>query len=246
MKKLFTVTTAAAAILALSAITAHAANPVSATLSATYFEVADGTDADFPGGFPVVADGSSLGPNGLPIVTSGISDVDSNSEITWWSPALNSHVAQTGTGTITLPYASNMFAPNSTGSNDSSFFETAVFKGNFDLSAPSTVEFELGSDDDSFIYVDGTLIGQNPGIHGITNVNFTSGLLPAGPNSIEVFYADRENVAAALTLNLLSTGVTITAGTPEPATWAMMLVGVGMIGAGLRTSRRRNPAATTV
>jgi hypothetical protein len=30
---------------------------------------------------------------------------------------------------------------------------------------------------------------------------------------------------------------------PEPATWAMMLLGVGMIGAGLRTARRKNDMA---
>ena len=58
---------------------------------------------------------------------------------------------QTGTGTITLPYGSNMYAPNSTGTNDGTYFETAVFKGAFTLSAPEAVEFALGSDDDSFV-----------------------------------------------------------------------------------------------
>jgi len=32
---------------------------------------------------------------------------------------------------------------------------------------------------------------------------------------------------------------------PEPATWAMMLLGVGMIGAGLRMARRKNGMALT-
>ena len=59
-----------------------------------------------------------------------------------------------------------MYAPNSVGTNDANLFETAVFKGVFDLSSPEAVEFQLGSDDDSFIYVDGVLIGQNPGITG--------------------------------------------------------------------------------
>ena len=38
---------------------------------------------------------------------------------------------------------------------------------------------------------------------------------------------------------------TFTQGVPEPATWAMMLFGVGMIGAGLRTTRRKNHVALT-
>ena len=32
---------------------------------------------------------------------------------------------------------------------------------------------------------------------------------------------------------------------PEPATWAMMLIGVGMIGAGMRLARRKNDSALT-
>jgi hypothetical protein len=34
-------------------------------------------------------------------------------------------------------------------------------------------------------------------------------------------------------------------GVPEPATWAMMLLGVGMIGGGLRMARRKNDLAMT-
>ena len=63
--------------------------------------------------------------------------------------------------------------------------------------------------------------------------------LPAGPNSIEVFYDDRQNVAASLSLSLETTGVIITPGTPEPSTWVMMLVGFAGLGfAGYRASRQ--------
>jgi len=150
-------------------------------------------------------------------------------------------------GTISLPYGSNMYAPNSTGGGDGgqNGFETAVFTGLFNLANPGTVDFQLGSDDDSFIYVDGTLFGQNPGVHGVTNVTFTSPTLSAGAHTLKVFYADRHTVGAYLSLNLLSTDVVITppaGGVPEPATWAMMLVGLGSLG-GLLRSRRRTAAA---
>jgi hypothetical protein len=222
---------------------AQALTPVTATLSATYYEVADGSDPDFNlFSTPTVANGSALGVHGAPVATGGVNDIDPTShELTWWTPSLNSHVVQTGTGTIALPFASNMYAPNSTGGNDSSFFETAVFKGNFNLSGAEAVTFNLQSDDDSFIYVDGVLIGQNPGVHGVTGTDFSSGTLATGNHNIEVFYADRENTGAFLSLSLDTSGVVITPA-PEPATWAIMLMGFGGLGAAMRA--RRKQAAT--
>lgn len=230
------------AVLAFCA-TPALADPVGATLLAQYFQVADGSDGDFPGPTPTVLDGSSLGSHGLPVGT-GSNDIDPISgEVTWWSPALNANVVATGTATITLPYASNMFAPNSTGSNDGSFFETAILTGNFTLAGPGTVSFTLGSDDDSFIYIDGVLFGQNPGIHGVTTVNFTTPMLTAGDHQLKVFYADRENVAAYLSLSLNSAVVVTPPSVPEPASWAMMLGGFGLVGGAMR-SRRRSTIAS--
>ena len=229
---------AMACVLALAGIATQAhAGTVDATLSATYFEVKAGTGApDFGGsGTPNVAAGSTLGPNGMPVVSSttpGVSLVNPTThEIEWWSPSMNSAVIQTGTGTIALPYSSNMYPPNSTGGNDGSAWETAMFSGDFSLSSSSVVKFTLGSDDDSFIYVDGTLIGQNPGIHGVTTVEFDSPTLGTGPHTLDVFFADREDTGAFLSLNLLSTDVVITPGVPEPGSWAMLFAGLGLLGA---------------
>ena len=219
------------------------AAPISATLAIQYFEVGvTASRPDFGGaGTPNVANGSTLGPNGLPVASApfGVSDVDPTThEITWWSPALNSQIVPTGTGTVTLPFASNMFAPNSTGTNDATFFETSILTGAFSLSSPSAVEFQLGSDDDSFIYVDGTLFGQNPGIHGVTNVDFTTPTLAAGSHTIEVFYDDREQVVAFLSLDLLTSGVVITpTDVPEPSSLA--LLGLGILGCVVIQKRTR-------
>jgi len=91
------------------------ADTVNATLGATYYRVV--TDPDFEGVFstPSVAAGSSLGLNGQPVASGGVNDINGvTGEITWWSPTLNTNVVQTGVGTISLPYGSNMYAPNST------------------------------------------------------------------------------------------------------------------------------------
>jgi hypothetical protein len=221
---------------------AAAADPVNATLGIQYFKVASGTDSDFPGGFPTVAAGSHLGLNGMPIGT-GVADLGGgDSEITWWSPALNPHVSTDGSGVVALPFAQSMYSPGGAGNNDTAFFETALLTGVFSLASASTISFNLQSDDDSFIYVDGTLIGQNPGIHPTTGTNFTSGTLGVGGHNIDIFYADRQHTGAFLSVTLNSTGITVTPSIPEPATWGLMLMGFGGLGAMMR--RRRSAALT--
>jgi len=225
---------------ALSALVSAApvhADPVSATLLAQFFSV-NLSDPDFPGPDATVANGSSLGSHGLPVGT-GNNDLNpGTSEVTWWSPALNSHVTSTGSALVTLPYGSNMFAPNSTGTDDSNAFETAILTGNFNLAGDGTVTFNVGSDDDTFVYVDGVLFGQNPGIHAVTTVSFTTPTLSAGSHQLQVFYADRQHVGAYLSLDVAS-DITITPpSVPEPATWAMMLGGFGLVGGAMRSRRK--------
>ncbi|HEX2816420.1 MAG TPA: PEPxxWA-CTERM sorting domain-containing protein [Phenylobacterium sp.] len=230
---------AAAAAALLAGPAAHA-DTVNAILSAHYFELSV-TDPDTGFFTTPTGIGSTLGLDGMPTATGGVHDI-SGGVLTWWDPTLNSNVHSTGTGTIALPYTSNMYGPNSTGTNDDRVYETAIFTGAFSLASSGTVDFVLGSDDDSFIYVDGKLFGDNPGVHGVTTVDFTSPMLTAGSHDIEVFYADRDHTGAflSLTLGSNSSGVVITPpnGVPEPATWAMMLVGFGGLGATMRARRR--------
>lgn len=239
-KALFAATLATA--LVSYASTASAVTSVTGTLGVTYYEVLNGTGApDFGGsGTPNVAIGSTLGPDGLPVVTSpfGVSDVNPvTNELTWWSPALNPAVIFTGTGTASLPYSSNMYAPNSTGTNDSAAFETAVFTGTFTLSSAGSVSFTVGSDDDTFVYLNGVLIGDNPGIHGVTDVAF-SGNGVAGVNTLEIFYDDREETGAFLDVGAtVALSPPVTSAVPESSTWAMMIL--GFFGLGFVAHRRK-------
>jgi len=203
-------------------------------LGATYFSVPNGgagtPDPDFqrdPFTTPIIAIGSGLGPNGMPIATGGVSDIGPGSQLTWWSPTLNNNVTQTGTGFITLPYLNNaMFPPNNTGASDASAFETAIFKGDINLtgaaSALTAVSFHLTSDDDSLIYVDGKYIGGLPGVHATESTTITD-LLSASDHSLEIFYADRHTVGAVFGLSISPDSIMVSPG-PTP--------GVGLLGLG--------------
>jgi hypothetical protein len=236
MKALIAGAMAASALVYSSA---SSALPVTGSLSITYYEVLSGTGSpDFGGtGTPNVANGSAIGPNNAPVVNSispGVSEFNpATHELTWWNPTLNSAVHLTGSGIVSLPYGSNMFPVNSSGTNDASGFETAVLTGTFTLASAGTAHFTVGSDDDAFVYVNGILVGQNPGIHALTDVTFAAGG-NAGVNTLEIFYADRERVAAHLDV---SADVILTA-VPEPSTWAMMVL--GFAGVGFMAYRRKN------
>lgn len=229
-----------------------AATPAHAQMSVQYFTVQD-NNRDFSG---TGASGSftngvatTLGPNGLPVVTAGnpLNAVDFNPvtrELYWWTPgAPNINVVATGTGVTTgNSFTDTSFFPTNgagTSNGGQNGFQTAIFSGNFVLNAAQSVLFSISADDDAFLFVDGVSVLQNGGIHAPTlqNANVSLG---AGSHSFVLFYADRQESQAQLSFSLPA-NIIVTPGVPEPATWAMMLMGFGAIGGALR--RRKTVAA---
>ncbi|HEY5290128.1 MAG TPA: PEPxxWA-CTERM sorting domain-containing protein [Caulobacteraceae bacterium] len=225
---------ALAAASSLAGFTAQAG-----TLGIQYFDVANtGPAGDFgvccgpPASTQeVVALGSALGPDGLPVATLGsVNDQNGTGEILWWSTASTSPVVNsTGSGTFTLGPLTNMFAPNNTGPDNSSFFETAILSGTL-TGTGADAKITIISDDDALVYLNGLYVGGNPGVHPDETAVIDLGHL-TGSNSLEIFYADRARVGADLSVNIAGASV------PEPAAWALMLVGFGGLGAALRGRR---------
>lgn len=196
---------------------------------------------------------SSLGPSGLPVYNPGyggptIHDVNANGEITWWSPGQNSNVTHVGSGTITTPFANYSFYPsafNGGYNDDSHGFMGAVISGVFNLATPEAVTFSFGADDDAFLAVDGTIVAQEGGIHGVSSAPVTTSTLGVGSHVVKLFYVDRNVTGAGLYFNVDSTDITVTnpPSVPEPASWAMMVCGFGLVGGALR--RRRTAVRLT-
>jgi hypothetical protein len=181
--------------------------------------------------------GAPLGPDGLPVNQGNVIDINAANEILWWSPGATSPnpITFTGSGlfpvgTVASPYTSNMYAPNSTGSNDATYFETAVLWGTL-TGYGADVMLNVSSDDDTLVYLNGLYVGGNPGVHGETSTILNLGSF-TGPKSLEIFYADRAQVGAVLNLGV--TGAAI----PELSTWVMMALGFAGLGlAGYRARK---------
>jgi PEP-CTERM motif len=212
------------------------------TIGVQYFSVAENAGADFdvccsspPATFPLITVGSALGPDGRPVQASGGTVVMTNSshEILWWTPN-GSSITADGTATVAAPFSDNsLFVPHGTGTNNNSFFQTAILTGTIHgTGVPITLQ--ITGDDDVLVYLNGKYAGGEPGVHGAFTSNLALGTF-SGDETIQVFYADRANSQAALDLTLV--GATVTASVPEPSTWAMMIL--GFMGVGFMAYRRK-------
>jgi len=208
-------------------------SPVQGSMSATYWLLSESdkdvnhdccsvlTDLVLP----------QLGPDGLPVVNSKyvsngyIQDVNSNGEITWWSPSENQNVTFLSSGRISLPYVNYaMFPPSG---NDLNGLLTAEFQGAFTLSTASSITFTTGSDDDTFVYIDGQVVLCDGGVHAGDFIPVTSSILDAGTHDLTIFYADRQIIGASFELTPTSPGLSLDP-TPEGST--LSLFGIGLLG----------------
>jgi PEP-CTERM motif len=209
------------------------------TLTISYYQVSENAGADFgtccsspPATLPNIAMGSSLS-GGLPVTSGGpmpVQMVSSTGQILWWTPSAN--VTFQGTTTVSEPFTNNaLFAPQGNGPNNSTSFQTAILSGTM-MGTGADVLLTVTSDDDALVYVNGKYVGGNPGVHSAETTTLNLGMF-TGPESLEIFYADRAQVDAILNVTL--TGATVSA-VPEPSTWAMMIL--GFCGVGFMAYRR--------
>ena len=215
-----------------------------ASVLATYYKATAGGDFENLCCSTSIEVAPTLGPGGLPVWVSGepVSELNADNEIQWWTPD-GSHITSEGSVVLALPFADDsVFTPHGTGASNggANGFQTIRLRGFFNTSDPLTpLTFNITSDDDVFLYIDGHYVDSDlDGIHGPRTDTFGTSV-GAGLHTFNLFYADRHTTQAVLSFDTL--GVNLQAAVPEPATWAMMILGFGGVGALLR--RRRTSLA---
>jgi fibro-slime domain-containing protein len=241
---------------ALAAVVAGAALVAATTASASSVNVTYDTltklnpDVQIPYSGNVITGlvQSTLGPDGLPVEakSGNFQDVNAKGELLWWSP--NGTTVLAGTtyaypSPATLPFniSSNFFPNGPSGSDGGNIgYVSAILKGTFLTPAGGSVTFNLGSDDDAWIFLNGKLVVDNGGIHALVDAKTTVASLAPGLNTVEVFFADRHTVQSGL---YFDANVKLNPSVPETSTWAMMLLGFAGLGfAGYRRSNRERSA----
>lgn len=111
--------------------------------------------------------------------------------------------------------------------------------GFLNIAASAVYNLGLYSDDGSYMYVDGTLVVNNGGDHAPSGAS-ANVFLSAGAHTL-LIYQEENGGITALTASLngdpLSGSLISTTGVPEPASWAMMVGGFGLIGGAMRRRR---------
>ncbi|HET56904.1 MAG TPA: fibro-slime domain-containing protein [Deltaproteobacteria bacterium] len=141
----------------------------------------------------------------------------------WWDNSYSAFSRVDSDEDLKNNFASSWFPVNEGLPGDPLHF-AVHWTGQFYVAADQNYNYTMGSDDDSWLFIDDQLVLDLGGIHAVTYTNYSL-FLTEGWHDIDIFFAERHTSQSGFQLNFFSD---LVPQAPEPST--LLLVGLGLLG----------------
>ena len=153
----------------------------------------------------------------------------------WWDSQYQVFQREDSDADLQSNFSSSWF-PTNTGLAGDPFHFAVHWDGQFYVANDQDYTYSMGSDDDSWLFIDNQLILDLGGVHAMSWANYTMSLTE-GYHDIDIFFAERHTSQSGFQLNFFS-DLEPHDPVPEPAT--MLLFGSGLAGLiGVRIRRMK-------